>query len=109
MTTQMASSMLRVTETPLAGVLMLEPRVFRDARGYFLESYNQAAMSEAGITQPFVQDNHSSSVLGTLRGLHYQIRQAQGKLIRVVSGEIFDVAVDLRLVRRPSENGSVSI
>ena len=96
MTTRMASSTLRVTETPLAGVLMLEPRVFRDARGFFLESYNQAAMNEAGITQTFVQDNHSSSVLGTLRGLHYQIRQAQGKLIRVVSGEIFDVAVDLR-------------
>lgn len=96
MPTEMASSMLRVTETSLAGVWMLEPRVFRDARGFFLESYNQAAMSEVGITQHFVQDNHSCSVRGALRGLHYQTCHPQGKLIRVVAGEIFDVAVDLR-------------
>ena len=93
---QTTSSSLRVVKTLLPGVLVLEPRVLRDERGFFLESYNQAAMSEAGITQPFVQDNHSSSVRNTLRGLHYQICQPQGKLIRVVSGEIFDVAVDLR-------------
>lgn len=96
MPSQMASSTLRVTETSIPGLLVLEPRVFRDARGFFLESYNQAAMGEAGITQHFVQDNHSSSVRGTLRGLHYQICNPQGKLIRVVAGEIFDVAVDLR-------------
>jgi dTDP-4-dehydrorhamnose 3,5-epimerase len=96
MPTQMASSTLRVTATSIPGVLLLEPRVFRDARGFFLESYNQAAMGEAGIIQHFVQDNHSCSVRGTLRGLHYQICKPQGKLIRVVSGEIFDVAVDLR-------------
>jgi dTDP-4-dehydrorhamnose 3,5-epimerase len=93
---RMTSSALQVTETSLPGVLVLEPRVFRDARGFFLESYNRAAMAEVGITAQFVQDNHSSSVRGTLRGLHYQICHAQGKLIRVVSGEIFDVAVDLR-------------
>jgi dTDP-4-dehydrorhamnose 3,5-epimerase len=92
----MASSSLSVVETPLPGVLVLEPRVFRDSRGFFLESYNENAMSEAGITQRFVQDNHSSSVLNTLRGLHYQICQPQGKLIRVITGEIFDIAVDLR-------------
>ncbi|HEX4487702.1 MAG TPA: dTDP-4-dehydrorhamnose 3,5-epimerase [Terriglobales bacterium] len=92
----MASSSLRVVETALADVLVLEPRVFRDARGFFLESYNEAAMSEVGITQRFVQDNHSSSIRKTLRGLHYQICQPQGKLIRVITGEIFDVAVDLR-------------
>lgn len=96
MPTQMASSALRVIETPLPDVLVLEPRVFRDDRGFFLESYNQAAMNEAGITQQFVQDNHSSSVCNTLRGLHYQICRPQGKLIRVVAGEVFDVAVDLR-------------
>jgi dTDP-4-dehydrorhamnose 3,5-epimerase len=77
-------------------VLVLEPRIFRDERGFFLESYNQAAMSEAGIDQHFVQDNHSSSVRNTLRGLHYQHCHPQGKLIRVVGGEVFDVAVDLR-------------
>ena len=91
-----ASSSLRAIETTLEGVLVLEPRVFRDHRGFFLESYNQAAMSEAGIDHHFVQDNHSSSVRNTLRGLHYQKCHPQGKLIRVVAGEIYDVAVDIR-------------
>lgn len=87
---------LTVVKTPLPGLLVLEPRVFGDARGFFLESYNQKAMEEAGITDTFVQDNHSFSARNVLRGLHYQVRHAQGKLIRVIGGEIFDVAVDLR-------------
>jgi dTDP-4-dehydrorhamnose 3,5-epimerase len=78
-------------------VLLLTPRVFGDARGFFLESFNARDFREATGTAPdFVQDNHSRSVQGVLRGLHYQIRQAQGKLVRVVAGEVFDVAVDLR-------------
>ena len=76
-------------------MLILEPRVFRDARGFFLESYNEKAMAEAGIREHFVQDNHSFSGRDVLRGLHYQV-PAHGKLVRVVMGEIFDVAVDLR-------------
>jgi dTDP-4-dehydrorhamnose 3,5-epimerase len=87
---------LRVIETPLPGVLILEPRVFADSRGFFLESYNDKAMTEIGIRGHFVQDNHSFSARNVLRGLHYQIRQPQGKLMRVIAGEIFDVAVDLR-------------
>lgn len=74
---------------------MLEPTVFSDARGYFLESYNERTMAEAGIRERFVQDNHSFSNRGVVRGLHYQVRP-QGKLVRAVVGEIFDVAVDLR-------------
>lgn len=85
--------------TPLAipDVVLLEPKVFGDERGFFYESYNQAHF-EAAIGRPvtFVQDNHSRSAQGVLRGLHYQIRQPQGKLVRVVQGEVFDVAVDLR-------------
>ena len=77
-------------------MLILEPRVFGDARGFFLESYNQKVMAEVGINEPFVQDNHSCSNRNVLRGLHYQVQRAQGKLVRVVSGEILDVAVDLR-------------
>jgi dTDP-4-dehydrorhamnose 3,5-epimerase len=77
-------------------VIILEPQVFHDARGFFMETYHARQLAELGITAQFVQDNHSRSQRGTLRGLHYQIRQAQGKLLRVVSGEIFDVAVDLR-------------
>jgi dTDP-4-dehydrorhamnose 3,5-epimerase len=96
MTIQAAGSGLQVIETTLPGVLLLEPRVFRDTRGFFLESYNQAAMAEIGISSQFVQDNHSSSVRNTLRGLHYQSCHAQGKLIRVIAGKVFDVAVDLR-------------
>ncbi len=82
--------------TNLPGVLLLEPRVFGDDRGFFLESYNQRTFAALGITETFVQDNHSFSGRNVVRGLHYQIQQPQGKLIRVVSGEILDVALDLR-------------
>jgi dTDP-4-dehydrorhamnose 3,5-epimerase len=82
--------------TLLPGVFVLEPRVFGDDRGFFLESFNERAMRELGIEEHFVQDNHSCSSRNVLRGLHYQIRQTQGKLVRVVEGEILDVAVDLR-------------
>ena len=88
---------LAVTPTRLPEVLVVEPKVFGDERGFFLESFNQAAFREAtGVTLDFVQDNHSRSAHGVLRGLHYQIRQPQGKLVRVVSGRVFDVAVDMR-------------
>jgi dTDP-4-dehydrorhamnose 3,5-epimerase len=83
-------------ETKFVGVLLLEPRVFGDDRGFFLESYNERAFAEAGIRERFVQDNHSYSARNVIRGLHYQIQHAQGKLLRVVAGEILDVAVDLR-------------
>lgn len=83
-------------QTSFPGLLVLEPRVFGDERGFFLESFNQRAMRELGIDEPFVQDNHSSSSRNVLRGLHYQIQQTQGKLVRVVSGEILDIVVDLR-------------
>jgi dTDP-4-dehydrorhamnose 3,5-epimerase len=83
-------------ETSLPGVLLLEPRVFGDDRGFFLESYNQRAFAEIGITEPFVQDNHSYSEKNVVRGLHYQIQQPQGKLVRAITGEILDVALDLR-------------
>ena len=82
--------------TGLPGVFVLEPRVFGDERGFFLESYNARVFSNVGIHEPFVQDNHSFSARDVLRGLHYQTRQVQGKLVRVVQGEILDVAVDLR-------------
>ncbi len=82
--------------TSLPGVLVLEPRVFGDERGFFLESYNERAFVELGIEARFVQDNHSSSRRCVLRGLHYQIQQTQGKLVRAVEGEILDVAVDVR-------------
>jgi dTDP-4-dehydrorhamnose 3,5-epimerase len=87
---------MKVTPTSLADVLLIEPRVFGDARGFFLESYNRRAMVAAGIDVQFVQDNHSRSARGVLRGLHYQIEHAQGKLVRVISGEVYDVAVDMR-------------
>lgn len=88
---------MNAIETALAGVLILEPRVFGDDRGFFYESYNRKVLAEkAGITQDFVQDNHSRSARNVLRGLHYQIRQPQGKLVRVIAGEVFDVAVDVR-------------
>lgn len=77
-------------------VVLIEPRLFGDQRGFFMETYQQKVFAEHGITAQFVQDNHSGSRRGTLRGLHYQIQQAQGKLVRAVAGEIFDVAVDLR-------------
>src|ERR1035438_5537541 len=82
--------------TSLPGILLLEPQVFGDGRGFFLESYNQRTFADLGIPEPFVQDNHSYSEKNVVRGLHYQIRQPQGKLVRVITGEILDVALDLR-------------
>ena len=87
---------IRTISTSLPGVVILEPRVFGDERGFFLESYNEKTFAAVGIAERFVQDNHSSSGLNVLRGLHYQIKQPQGKLVRVVEGEILDVAVDVR-------------
>lgn len=87
---------MKVTTTSLPGVLVLEPRVFADARGFFLESYNANAMAQVGIDAKFVQDNHSYSAKNVVRGLHYQICHSQGKLVRVAAGEVLDVAVDLR-------------
>jgi dTDP-4-dehydrorhamnose 3,5-epimerase len=87
---------MRVLETPLSGALVLEPKVFEDARGFFLESYNQRVFAAFGVPDRFVQDNHSYSVRGVLRGLHYQVQKPQGKLVRVVSGEVLDVFLDLR-------------
>ena len=87
---------MKFTETKIAGVILIEPRVFRDDRGYFLESFQRERYAEAGIALEFVQDNHSYSSRGTLRGLHAQNRKPQGKLVRVVEGEVFDVAVDVR-------------
>ena len=88
---------MKVTPTEIPDVMVLEPRVFQDERGFFLESFNRAAFAAAtGYQGEFVQDNHSRSQRGVLRGLHYQIEQAQGKLVRVSSGAVFDVAVDLR-------------
>ncbi len=93
---------MRIVETALDGVVLLEPRVFGDARGFFFESFNARVFHElTGVDAAFVQDNHSRSARGVLRGLHYQIRQPQGKLVRVVAGSVFDVAVDLRR-RSPS-------
>ena len=80
----------------ICGAFLLRPTVHSDHRGFFFESYHQERMQALGLRQPFVQDNHSRSLRGVLRGLHYQIRQPQGKLVRVVAGEVFDVAVDLR-------------
>jgi dTDP-4-dehydrorhamnose 3,5-epimerase len=82
--------------TTIPDVIVIKPKVFEDDRGFFMESYQKQAFSEAGIPHEFVQDNHSSSQLGTLRGLYYQLTHTQGKLVRVVIGEIYDVAVDLR-------------
>jgi dTDP-4-dehydrorhamnose 3,5-epimerase len=87
---------MKKIETKLAGVFLLEPHVFGDDRGFFLESYNDRTFADAGIGERFVQDNHSCSARNVIRGLHYQVQQAQGKLVRVVAGEILDVAVDLR-------------
>ena len=88
---------MKVTPTQIPDVLIIEPKVFGDERGFFFESFNLKAFREAtGLDVDFVQDNHSRSQRGVLRGLHYQLRQAQGKLVRVVSGRVFDVAVDLR-------------
>ena len=88
---------MQVIPTAIPDVLVLEPKVFGDARGFFFESYNRRAFQEAtGLDVDFVQDNHSRSAQGVLRGLHYQIQQPQGKLVRVVAGAVFDVAVDVR-------------
>lgn len=88
---------MKVIETAIPDLLILEPKVFGDARGFFMESFNARSFQEAtGLNVDFVQDNHSRSAKGVLRGLHYQIQQAQGKLVRVVRGSVFDVAVDLR-------------
>jgi dTDP-4-dehydrorhamnose 3,5-epimerase len=87
---------LTVEKTPLAGLLLLRPRVFRDARGFFVESYNAETFAAAGIDTVFVQDNHSLSAKGTLRGLHFQTDPGQAKLIRCTRGRIWDVAVDIR-------------
>src|SRR5436305_4409623 len=87
---------MRVIETALPGVRILEPPVFSDARGYFVEAFHARKLAELGIDVPFVQDNHSHSVRGTLRGLHYQLLRPQAKLCRVVQGEVLDVAVDIR-------------
>jgi dTDP-4-dehydrorhamnose 3,5-epimerase len=87
---------MRITATDLPGVVLIEPDVHQDARGFFLETWHQRKYAEAGIAGPFVQDNHSHSARGTLRGLHAQLRRPQGKLVRAVEGEMFDVAVDIR-------------
>ena len=87
---------MKAIETALPGVVLLEPKVFGDARGFFLESWNKQTFADLGLDLDFVQDNHSRSAKGVLRGLHYQLHQPQGKLVRVVSGAVFDVAVDLR-------------
>lgn len=87
---------MEVIETRIPDVKLIKPKVFGDERGFFMETWNARAFAEAGIDATFVQDNHSRSVEHTLRGLHYQIRQPQGKLVRVTRGEVFDVAVDLR-------------
>ena len=87
---------MNIIATSIPDVFLIKPRVFQDERGFFLESYQKRNFQEIGITGDFVQDNHSKSCQGTLRGLHYQIHQPQGKLVRVIAGEVFDVAVDLR-------------
>ena len=88
---------MNVISTSISEVLVIEPKVFGDSRGFFFESFNHKNFSQAtGLDVKFVQDNHSRSVKGVLRGLHYQIRQPQGKLVRVVRGQVFDVAVDIR-------------
>jgi dTDP-4-dehydrorhamnose 3,5-epimerase len=87
---------VKFTPTEIPDVILVEPRVFGDARGFFMETWHAHKFAEAGLEVAFVQDNHSRSARGTLRGLHYQIARPQGKLLRVVSGEVFDVAVDMR-------------
>ncbi|WP_225411354.1 dTDP-4-dehydrorhamnose 3,5-epimerase [Stigmatella hybrida] len=87
---------MKVTETAIPGVLLIEPKVFGDDRGFFLETFHAQRYADAGIPGPFVQDNYSRSAKGTLRGLHFQEPQPQGKLVQVVAGAVFDVAVDIR-------------
>ena len=88
---------MKIIETHLPGVVVIEPKVCGDKRGFFLETFRQDVLQQAGINVTFVQDNHSRSSQGVLRGLHYQLTQTQGKLVRVTSGSVFDVAVDVRL------------
>jgi dTDP-4-dehydrorhamnose 3,5-epimerase len=95
---------MQVTPTAIPDVKLIEPKVFGDTRGFFFESYNRRSFSTAGLDAEFVQDNHSRSHRGVLRGLHYQIEHAQGKLVRAIAGVVFDVAVDLR--RRSSTFGA---
>lgn len=87
---------LKILETEIPGVLIIEPRVFPDDRGFFMETYNAVAFRKAGLPETFLQDNHSGSTLGVVRGLHYQLLNPQGKLVRCILGSIFDVAVDVR-------------
>lgn len=88
---------MNVIQTRLQGLCIIEPKIFGDARGFFYESFNARKFAElTGVTLPFVQDNHSKSAKNVLRGLHYQIQQAQGKLVRVTAGEVFDIALDIR-------------
>lgn len=87
---------MNIIETPIPDLKVFEPKVFGDERGFFVETFRQSHFDELGIEAQFVQDNHSSSSKGVLRGLHYQIKNPQGKLVRVISGEVYDVAVDLR-------------
>ena len=87
---------MNIIETALPGVLIIEPQVFGDSRGFFLESWNQQSFTDAGLAMTFVQDNHSRSARGVLRGLHYQLENPQGKLVRVTQGAVYDVAVDIR-------------
>ena len=88
---------MQIIETSLPGVLLVQTRAFGDARGFFMETYRQNALAEAGIRETFVQDNHSRSSRGVLRGLHYQLRHPQAKLCRVAQGEVLDIAVDIRM------------
>ena len=87
---------MKIVDTALPGVKLIEPRVFGDDRGFFLESWNARSFADAGLDLDFVQDNHSRSARGVLRGLHYQLKNPQGKLVRVTAGAVFDVAVDVR-------------
>src|SRR5271167_2295005 len=97
MSTTVAGANLEILETSLPGVLIIKPRVFADPRGFFMETYRENMLAAAGITDRFVQDNHSRSSRGVLRGLHYQLRTPQAKLCRVVQGEVLDIAVDIRV------------
>ena len=97
MNEQRSNPTLNIVQTTLKDVVIIEPRVFGDSRGFFLESYNERAFAAAGLPTYFAQDNHSGSKKGVLRGLHYQLEQPQGKLVRALVGEVFDVAVDLRV------------
>lgn len=87
---------MKASSVYIPGIIILEPRVFRDERGFFFESYNRKTLASLGIEVSFVQDNHSFSRRGTLRGIHYQVKNPQAKLVRVITGEVFDIAVDLR-------------